>query len=298
VSTVAGNDDPQLEFGPRGENISYRVADRTAVIAFTWTDGPRIYASSIRGWTDGAAMTDAEKSRVFGDVIALATRVHERPAVVIDPDDPVREWWEAECGRRRAEIFQIEYASNPERDELQVEHVEAAAPEAPERPEPPAPSGPVTKIRDKPGLWWLLAILFIGAGGAFVYLGLARSGDLPSWQFALAIGMGLAAVATGLWWAWQSPLSRIAIHHGGEYVQLTQFGLFGRRRQRTAFSEIHDVIVERESDNDGAMVVRPVLLLRDGRRVPLSALWRHDPKGIATVVATIRAAIRRPEADA
>jgi len=147
-------------------------------------------------------------------------------------------------------------------------------------------------VRDNPGLWWLLALLFIGVGGGAVYVGLAKAHDAPWWQGAVATGMGFVSVTAGAWWAWRSPLSIVTVSPVRQEVRLVQVGLFGRRVQLIGFAEVDDVVVERQTDDEGGLVARPALLLRDGRTLPLSRLWRHDARGIARAVASLRSAIR------
>ena len=148
------------------------------------------------------------------------------------------------------------------------------------------------RVRDNPGLWWLLALLFVGVGGGFVYFGIAHAIEIEWWQAPVALIVGAAAGGVGIWWAWRSPLSTVAVNPAQQDVRLVQYGLFGRRIQTVPFARIEDVIVERQSDSEGAAVVRPALLLRDGTRVPLSALWQHDVKRISRSVAALRAAMR------
>ncbi len=153
------------------------------------------------------------------------------------------------------------------------------------------PSQTTITVRDNPALWWLVALLFIGVGAALVYLGLARADALPAWQGSLAAAMGLAAVTSGVWFAWRSPRSVVVICPALKEVRLTQVGLFGRRRTTHSFSEIREVISEYQADDEGAPMARPTIVLLDGTYLPLSALWHHDPEGIAQVVASIRAAV-------
>ena len=148
------------------------------------------------------------------------------------------------------------------------------------------------RVRDNPGVWWLLALLFIGVGAGFVYLGISRSAQIEWWQVPLAILMGSMAIAVGVWWAGRSPLSTVFITPAEQQVRLVQFGLFGKHVQVVPFGRIEDVVVERQSDDEGGAVARPALLLRNGEKVALSALWQHDVKGITKAVATLRAAIR------
>lgn len=150
------------------------------------------------------------------------------------------------------------------------------------------------RVRDNPGVWWLLAILFIGVGAGFVYLGISRSTQIEWWQAPVAVLMGSMSVAIGVWWAARSPLSTVVVTPADQRVRLTQIGLSGKRVQIVPFDRIEDVVVERQSDDEGGAVARPALLLRDGRKVPLSALWQHDVKGITKAVATLRAGIATP----
>jgi hypothetical protein len=151
----------------------------------------------------------------------------------------------------------------------------------------------VIRVRDNPGVWWLLALLFMGVGVLIVAAGVRHALEIDWWQAPLAVLMGAGAVGTGVWWAWRSPLSIVAISPAEQQVRLVQIGLFGRRVKTVPFPRIEDVVVERQSDTEGGAVVRPALLLRDGTRIPLSALWRHDVKRITRNVATLRSAIRR-----
>ena len=150
----------------------------------------------------------------------------------------------------------------------------------------------MTRVRDNPGAWWLLALLFIGVGALFVYFGITRATEIEWWQAPLAILMGSLSVGAGIWWAGRSPLSTVFIAPSERQVRLVQIGLFGKHVQAIPFGRIEDVVVERRSDDDGGAIARPALLLRDGRKVPLSALWQHDVKGITKAVATLRSAIR------
>ncbi len=152
----------------------------------------------------------------------------------------------------------------------------------------------MVRVRDNPGVWWLLAILFIGVGAGFVYLGISRSAQIEWWQAPLAVLMGGMAIAVGVWWAGRSPLSTVIVAPAEQHVRVTQIGLFGKKVQTVPFDRIEDVVVERQSDDEGGAVARPALLLRDGRKVPLSALWQHDVKGISKAVATLRAGIATP----
>jgi hypothetical protein len=146
-------------------------------------------------------------------------------------------------------------------------------------------------IRDRPALWWLLALMFIGVGAGFVYLGVARAFEVPWWQASLFAGMGIAAVGTGVHVAWGSPLSTIVVDRDKQELRLVQTGIFGRRVRRFRFRDIDKVVVERRRDDDGAMMARPALELKDGQSVSLSALWRHDTAGMTRVIKMLRPSV-------
>ena len=101
----------------------------------------------------------------------------------------------------------------------------------------------VIRVRDNPGVWWLLALLFIGVGAGFVYLGISQAAEIEWWQAPLAVLMGSISVAVGVWWAGRSPLSTVLITPSEQQVRLVQIGLFGKRVQAIPFGRIEDVVV-------------------------------------------------------
>jgi hypothetical protein len=99
---------PHLEFGFRGEDISYRSASGDAEISFTYMRGPRIYTDSMRGWKDGRPFTAAERREVLGHAIAFVRTHRETPTVVVNTDDPLAGEWFAICEELRGEIAGVE----------------------------------------------------------------------------------------------------------------------------------------------------------------------------------------------
>jgi hypothetical protein len=148
-------------------------------------------------------------------------------------------------------------------------------------------------LRDSPGLWWLLALLFLTVGAAFVFIGLARSADAPQWQAALAMLMGLVGVATGVTFAWSSPGSIVRLDHATRELTLKQLGVFGQRRRSFRLDQIERVDVEHSHDDDGNTVARPVLTLRDRQSIVLSALWQHDVEAVRSATAALSAALKK-----
>lgn len=105
---------PKIEFGFRGEDITYRLQGREIYISFTWCNGHRVYPDSIDRWNDGIALTNKEKERIFNDVLHYIKRTRKSLIVVINTDDPSKDIWEHICSINQSIIDEIEYTSNAE----------------------------------------------------------------------------------------------------------------------------------------------------------------------------------------
>jgi hypothetical protein len=103
---------PAMAFGFRGEDIDYSRHGQTLSVAFTWIGGPRLYPCSITRWSDGSQLTDEDKSGVFRDVLQFVAKEGERPAVVINVDDPSRALWEEICSANAPLVSAVEYTSD------------------------------------------------------------------------------------------------------------------------------------------------------------------------------------------
>src|SRR5262249_24513766 len=82
-------------------------------------------------------------------------------------------------------------------------------------------------IEDSPGLYWILALLFIGVGSVFVVgpLGLfvnAKSVSLAG--RAASVIIGAAGVAAGIWLLKGSPRSRLLFSRADARVRITRTG--------------------------------------------------------------------------
>ena len=106
--------EPELRFGFRGEDITYRQSGREVEITFTHMLGPRIYVDTISRWTDGVPLTEVEKSDILARVLPFVRGNFEKPTVVINVDDPSRTLWERLCEAHRAHVRTVEYTSNDE----------------------------------------------------------------------------------------------------------------------------------------------------------------------------------------
>jgi hypothetical protein len=138
-------------------------------------------------------------------------------------------------------------------------------------------------IRDRPGLFWALG-LFLLAGGLMAVampLGLAtNAGDLEPWERLAIIGVGIGGSAGALWWLARSPATRVQVDLTRRQVQVVRFGLSGRQVRQLSFADLASVEVEQGKDDDGGLIWRPLVRLRNGELVRLSELWSHDQAGV------------------
>lgn len=103
---------PHLEFGFRGEDITYRAASGEAEISFTYMRGPRIYTDSMKGWKDGRPFTAAERREILGHTVAFVRKQREVPTIVVNVDDPLAAEWFAICEEMQRAIAGVERISD------------------------------------------------------------------------------------------------------------------------------------------------------------------------------------------
>lgn len=109
----------KIEYGFRGEDITYRLSNKTLYIGFTWINGARIYTETIAKWEDGSLLSEGEKKRVFVEVVRFVGKDREKPIIVINRDDPSRSLWEELCSIIEGLITKIEYTSKEEQYQFQ-----------------------------------------------------------------------------------------------------------------------------------------------------------------------------------
>jgi hypothetical protein len=105
---------PTIKYGFRGEDITYRLSNKSLELSFTWINGARIYTETIAKWEDGSTLTADEKKRVFIEVIRFVGKEGEKPIIVININDPSRDLWEELCLINGVLINNIEYTSKEE----------------------------------------------------------------------------------------------------------------------------------------------------------------------------------------
>lgn len=144
---------------------------------------------------------------------------------------------------------------------------------------------------DNPAPWWAIALLFLSVGVGFLLIGVASPENAAGWQYGLAILVGAGGTVSGLVVAWNCPRSTTLIDSQQRILAIVQTGLFGWRKQTIALDEVASVSIERQWDDQGNPAVRPVLFLRNGDRIPLSALWMNNLDTIENAAARIRAVL-------
>lgn len=149
----------------------------------------------------------------------------------------------------------------------------------------PAGDG-VWQLTDRPGAFWLLCAVVMGIGGLGLTAGALAIRDAGG-DAAIATLICAFAVAGGIVGVAQSPLTRVRVDIRARVLGVTRVGL-GIRRIRIPFENIRDVVIATDRDVDGDHVVRPVLVLRDASRLPVSLLWQRDRPAVEALAAALR----------
>jgi hypothetical protein len=144
---------------------------------------------------------------------------------------------------------------------------------------------------DNPAPWWAIAVLFLAVGIGFIFFGIASQEHAAEWQHGLTMLVGVVGTGSGLVVAWNCPRSITLIDSQRQILAIVRTGLFGWRKQTIALDEVASVSIERQWDDQGNPAVRPVLFLRNGERIPLSALWMNNFDAIENAAARIRAVL-------
>jgi hypothetical protein len=105
---------PKINYGFRGEGITYHLSNKSIDLSFTWVNGARIYTETIVKWEDGSSLTADEKKRLFFEVARFVGKNSEKPIIVINIDDPFCALWEELCSANEGLINHIEYTSKEE----------------------------------------------------------------------------------------------------------------------------------------------------------------------------------------
>ena len=118
-----------------------------------------------------------------------------------------------------------------------------------------------------------------------MYAAWTSAPDLTTCVIATVIGF--AAVAGALWQYSREPASAVELDAALRKVYIRRCGLFGRKVEERAFSEIAAVELEVGEHSEGGAIHRPVLRLRSGEQTPISMFWYQTRDPSEMVVARI-----------
>jgi hypothetical protein len=70
---------------------------------------PRLYTETMNKWGHGALLKNAEKQRVFSEVVRFIGKKNEKPIIVISLEDSSKDFWEKLCSGNLSLITGVEY---------------------------------------------------------------------------------------------------------------------------------------------------------------------------------------------
>lgn len=136
-------------------------------------------------------------------------------------------------------------------------------------------------IRETPGCLWIFGLFFAIVGGIFVYGALGGLSDYdrqPFWTLAAAFVMGSVGVAAGVWIIYGAPITKLVIDRIQNEVQMTRYGLFGRRETVYTFAQIEQFRLIEEADGEGSPIWSLAMNLSTGETVKISSHPSHDER--------------------
>ncbi|HEX8250176.1 MAG TPA: hypothetical protein VF599_18530 [Pyrinomonadaceae bacterium] len=142
-------------------------------------------------------------------------------------------------------------------------------------------------VRETPGCLWIFGLFFALVGGMFVYGalgGFVNYARHEFWTLALALLMGLIAVAAGIWIIYGAPITKVVINRIENTVLIKRYGLFGRRESFYAFDEIERFCLVEEKDSEGDNIWFLGMKLTGEETIKISSLASHDERFVSGFV--------------
>ena len=104
----------RIEFEAYGEGIIYSLPEKSINFSIGWVKEstlytPRLYTEMMNKWDDGAILNNAEKKRVFSEVLRFIGKKNEKPIIVISLEDSSRDFWEKLCSENLSLVTGVEY---------------------------------------------------------------------------------------------------------------------------------------------------------------------------------------------
>ena len=158
-----------------------------------------------------------------------------------------------------------------------------------------ARNGGQITIRDRPGPFWALGLFLLVGGLVAVAMPLdlaTNAGDLEPWEGLASIVLGVGVIAGALWWLTRNPATQVQLDLTQRRLRVVRFGLSGRLVRRLSFDDLASAEVEQGTDDEGGLIWRPAVRLRNGERVLLSDLWSHDQAGVEKSRAVVGGGLR------
>ena len=131
-------------------------------------------------------------------------------------------------------------------------------------------------LRNSPGGFWILGVLFIAVGALFVLCPSSlrvAGGPLPLIAKGLGMLMGVGTLGAGGFVLRCAPLTRCEFNR---HEVVVKRGLAHPEDLRYPLAAIQAVRIAEQPDGEGTRTYRVELLLHSGQRVPLSAFWGYD----------------------
>jgi len=114
-----------IEYGPRGEDLEYKVGSNTLGISLTWCNGERLYTETINKWNDGTKLSVDERKDVFVNTLKFLNGTSGSTIVVINIDDESCSLWRELSIQYQDLVKAVEYWSNEQQREFEREmHIE------------------------------------------------------------------------------------------------------------------------------------------------------------------------------
>jgi hypothetical protein len=104
----------KIHFESLGEGIIYSLPDKYINLGIAWVKEPtlytpRLYTETMNKWKDGSTLKNAEKQRVFNEVVRFIGKKNEKPIIVISLEDSSKDFWEKLCSENLSFITGVEY---------------------------------------------------------------------------------------------------------------------------------------------------------------------------------------------
>ncbi len=146
-------------------------------------------------------------------------------------------------------------------------------------------------LKDSAGCFWLLGMFFVIIAGLFI-AGLSglfhNHNQLEDWEKIVGWVISLGGFFAGVWFIYINPESIIIIIKNDNIITIYRKGLIRNEKETYELDEIKEILVEVSTDSDGDPVYRTELMLKTGKKIPLSLLWIQNKEALEKTVKLIK----------